>query len=161
MFGPTFLVPLVCLSGDAVLCCTRITHPVSWSSHACSFLRDTCQILKPQHSASRQLYLFTTTMVLLNPPNIYQHPSGLVGTSPTSEGALCPWGEVQFCHWICIRTLGQDSWNYRLWWLECCLKSLPFFWSFWFWFWFWMKVFIGFKLYGTKWHKFPKAIFNY
>ena len=125
MFGLTFLLPLVSLSGDAVLCCTHITHLVSWSSHACSFLRDTRQILKPQHSASLQLYLFTTVMVLLNPPNIYQHHSGLVGASPTSESALCHWGEVQFCHWICIRTLGQDSWNYRLWWLERCLKSLP------------------------------------
>ena len=143
-------------------------------------------------------------MASLNPPNIYQHPRGLVGISNirrcsfhwvkplvaqscltlcnlmdcSPSRLLCPWdspgknpgvgshsllqgifptwgsnlhllcllhwqegsllseppgkptGGVQFCHWTCTRVLGKDSWNYKLWWLECCLKSLPFFRSF-------------------------------
>ena len=46
----------------------------------CSFLRDTHQILKTQCGASLRLCLFTM-MASLNPPNIYQHPRGLVGIS--------------------------------------------------------------------------------
>lgn len=80
---------LVCLLGDSVRS-MHVTHPDFWCSWATSF-----RGLHNSTHCPTAVILFTRA-VLLKPPNIYAHPSGLVCVPPTSRGAPSQWVECSF-----------------------------------------------------------------
>ena len=79
-----YLVSLFCshwFASQEMPCFAAHTEPTLCPGTAMlSFLGDTHQILKTQYGVSLRLCLFTV-MASLNPPNIHQHPRGLVGIS--------------------------------------------------------------------------------